>query len=219
MVENLREGQLRIIFFLENSPDELRSIVDFLNRQTERTEFLIVEARLFEMEGMRIAAPTVFGYTEQARRVKRTVSSNRHSRPLSPDMFWSILEEKTDSEYVETTRRLHDALIKAGYAKKLDDSLQFKLPDVSGNIIMALRRDGTMELYFNHPKKLLIKNILKKYVVDEEVQSKLFKKTEYPRIKWDDWKDQSEQFQKAFEQFATEYGEDQGVEASSPDTA
>ena len=160
VVENLREGQLRIIFFLENSPDELRSIVDFLNRQTERTEFLIVEARLFEMEGMRIAAPTVFGYTEQARRVKRTVSSNRHSRPLSPDMFWSILEEKTDAEYVETTRRLHAALIKAGYAKKLDDSLQFKLPDVSGNIIMALRGDGTMELYFNHPKKLLIKKNL-----------------------------------------------------------
>ena len=208
VVENLREGQLRIIFFLENSPDELRSIVDFLNRQTERTEFLIIEARLFEMEGMRIAAPTVFGYTEEARRVKRTVSSNRTSRPLSPGKFWSILEEKTDFECVETTRRLHGALIKAGYAEKLDDSMQFKLPDVSGDIMVALRKDGTMELYFNHPKKILIKNILKKYIVDEEVQSKISKKTDYPRIKWDDWKEQSVQFQEAFEQFATEYRED-----------
>ena len=207
MVENLREGQLRIIFFLENSPDELRSIVDFLNRQTERTEFLIVEARLFEMEGMRIAAPTVFGYTEQARRVKRTVSSNRHSRPLSPGMFWSILEEKTDSECVETTRRLHGALIKSGYAEKLDDSMQFKLPDKSSDIIVALRTYGTMELYFDHPKASLIKNILKKYIMDDEFQSKISKKT-FPLIKWDDWKDQSEQLQKAFEQFATEYGED-----------
>jgi len=175
VVENLREGQLRIIFFLENSPDELRSIVDFLNRQTERTEFLIVEARLFEMEDMRIAVPSVFGYTEQARRVKqRTVSSKSISRPLRPDMFWSLLEEKTGLECVETTKRFQEAMIKSGYTEKLDDSMQFKLPDVSGRIIVALRRNGIMELYFDHPKTSLIKNILKKYIVDEEVQSKIF---------------------------------------------
>jgi hypothetical protein len=34
--QNLREGQLRIIFFLEESPMELRSVVDFLNKQMER---------------------------------------------------------------------------------------------------------------------------------------------------------------------------------------
>lgn len=207
VVENLREGQLRLIFFLENSPVELRNIVEFLNRQTERTEFLIVEARLFEMEGIRIAAPTVFGYTEQARRVKRTVSSSRSSRPLSPDKFWSILEEKTDAECVVTLRGIYDAMKKAGYAEKLDESLQFKLPDMSGDIIIALRRDGSMELYFNHPKTSLVKKILKQHIVDEKVQSRISRKTEYPRIKWDDWKDQSEQFQRAFEQFAYEYGE------------
>ena len=208
VVENLREGQLRIIFFLENSPDELRSIVEFLNRQTERTEFLIVEARLFEKEGIRIAAPFVFGYSEQARRVKRTVSSKSISRPLRPDMFWSLLEEKTGLECVETTKKLHDALIKAGYTEKLDDSMQFKLPDKSGNIIVALRREGTMELYFNHPKTSLIKRILKKYIVDDEVQSHFSKKTEWPRIKWTAWKGHSEQFQKAFVEFATEYKDD-----------
>ena len=220
VVENLREGQLRIIFFLENSPDELRSIVDFLNKQTERTEFLIVEARLFEMEGMRIAVPSVFGYTEQARRIKqRTVSGKSISRPLSPDMFWSLLEEKTDFECVETTKRFQEAMIKAGYTQKLDDSMQFKLPDVSGRIIVALRRNGTMELYFDHPKTSLIENILKQYIVDEEVQSKIFNNKKWSQIKWDDWEGQSGQLQQAFERFAIEYGEDQGVEASSPDIA
>ena len=220
VVENLREGQLRIIFFLENSPDELRSIVDFLNKQTERTEFLIVEARLFEMEDMRIAVPYVFGYTEQARRIKqRPVSSKSISRPLSPDMFWSLLEEKTDFECVETTKRFQEAMIKAGYTQNLDDSMQFKLPDVSGRIIVALRRNGTMELYFDHPKTSLIKKILKQYIVDEEVQSKIFNKKKWSQIKWDDWKGQSGQFQQAFERFAIEYGEDQGVESSSPDIA
>ena len=220
VVENLHEGQLRIIFFLENSPDELRSIVDFLNRQTERTEFLIVEARLFEMEGMRIAVPSVFGYTEQARRIKqRTVSSKSNNLSLSHDKFWSSLEEQTDFECVETTKRLQEAMVKAGYTEKLVGSMQFKLPDVPGKIIVALRTNGAMELYFNHPKTSLIKKILRTCIVDEEVQSKIFNKNKYPRIKWDDWKNQSGQFQQAFERFANEYGEDQGVEASSPDIA
>ena len=220
VVENLREGQLRIIFFLENSPDELRSIVDFLNKQTERTEFLIVEARLFEMEGMRIAVPSVFGYTEQARRIKqRTVSSKSNKPPLSPDEFWSSLKEETDFECVETTKRLQEAMVKAGYTENLVRSMQFKLPDVSGKIIVALRTNGTMELNFNHPKTSLIKKILKTCIVDEEIQLKIFNKKDFLLINWDDWKDQSGQFQEAFERFANEYGEDQGVEASSTDIA
>ena len=43
-----------------------------------------------------------------------------------------------------------------------------------------------------------------------------FTEKDYPLINWDNWKDQSGQFQQAFERFANEYGEDQGVEASSP---
>ncbi|RME60897.1 hypothetical protein D6779_01245, partial [Candidatus Parcubacteria bacterium] len=45
--DNLREGQVRLVFFLEESPMELRSVVDFLNKQMERTEVLIVEARQY----------------------------------------------------------------------------------------------------------------------------------------------------------------------------
>ena len=133
--------------------------------------------------------------------------------------FWSSLEEQTDFECVETTKRLQEAMVKAGYTENLVRSMQFKLPDVSGKIIVALRTNGKMELYFDHPKTSLIKNILKRYIVDEDLQSKIFIKKDYPLINWDDWKDQSRQFQKAFEQFANEYGEDQGVEASSPDIA
>ena len=76
-------------------------------------------------------------------------------------------------------------------------------------------REGQLRIIFfleNSPDEL-------RSIVDEDVQSKIYKKTEYPRIKWDDWKDQSEQFQKAFERFAAEYGEDQGVEESSPNIA
>ncbi len=41
---NLRESRIRLIFFLEHSPFELRSIVEFLNGQMKDTEVFIVEA-------------------------------------------------------------------------------------------------------------------------------------------------------------------------------
>lgn len=72
--QNLREGQLRIVFFLEESPPELRSVVDFLNRQMERSEVLLVEARQYSHAGVKIVVPTLFGYTEEARLVKRSVT-------------------------------------------------------------------------------------------------------------------------------------------------
>lgn len=71
--DNLRQGQIRLVFFLEDAPFELRSIVDFLNRQMERTEVLLVEARQYELEGTTVVVPTLFGYTEEARQIKRIV--------------------------------------------------------------------------------------------------------------------------------------------------
>jgi hypothetical protein len=58
--QKLREGQLRIVFFLEDSSPELRSVVDFLNRQMERSEVLLVEARQYSHGGSKIVAPTLF---------------------------------------------------------------------------------------------------------------------------------------------------------------
>jgi hypothetical protein len=42
--DNLREGQIRLVFFMEEAPPELKSVVDFLNKQMERTEVLLVDA-------------------------------------------------------------------------------------------------------------------------------------------------------------------------------
>jgi len=70
---NLKEAQIRLIFFLDQAPFELRSIVDFLNRQMERTEVLIVEAKQFCHNEMKILVPSLFGFTEQARRIKKKV--------------------------------------------------------------------------------------------------------------------------------------------------
>lgn len=72
MQQNLRDGRLRLIFFTEESRPELRSIVDFLNRQMERTEVLLVEARQYDVGEKRVVIPRLFGYSEEARRAKRS---------------------------------------------------------------------------------------------------------------------------------------------------
>src|SRR5438046_7789945 len=71
---NIEQGQLRLVFFMEQSSPELRSIVQFLNNQMERTEVCLVEAKQFEQDTIRVVVPTLWGYSEQARRVKKTVT-------------------------------------------------------------------------------------------------------------------------------------------------
>lgn len=71
---NISEGQLRLVFFMEQAPPELRSIVAFLNSQMDRTEVCLVEARQFQRGDVHVVVPTLWGYTERARRIKKTVT-------------------------------------------------------------------------------------------------------------------------------------------------
>lgn len=78
--DNLREGRVRLVFVLEESPFELRSVVDFLNKQMELTEVLVVELRQFVHGDTKVAVPSLFGYTEEARRVKQTPTMRSSTR-------------------------------------------------------------------------------------------------------------------------------------------
>jgi hypothetical protein len=60
---NITQGQIRLVFFMEESPPELRSIVAFLNSQMERTEVCLVEARQFMQNGLRVVVPPRYGVT------------------------------------------------------------------------------------------------------------------------------------------------------------
>jgi len=111
--DNLREGQLRIVFFLEDSPMELRSLVDFLNKQMERSEILIVEARLFERDGQRWVVPVLFGYSEESRRVKRMVTvsnetTRREKREWDEASMFADIQAKCDSHVLDAARKLYE---------------------------------------------------------------------------------------------------------------
>ena len=108
--ENLREGQIRLVFFLEEAPMELRSVVDFLNKQMERSEVLLVEAKIYKDGDNQIVVPTLFGYTEEARRVKRTVTVSKGSprKKWDKTSFFDELSNNVDEKNINAVQKIYN---------------------------------------------------------------------------------------------------------------
>jgi hypothetical protein len=110
--ENLKKSQIRIVFFLEEAPNELKCLVEFLNEQMLSSEILLVEARQYKymQTGIKVIVPTLFGFTEQARRVKQTVTvSSRKTQKWDWDSFKADAQARgLDKTAVETV--LHELL-------------------------------------------------------------------------------------------------------------
>jgi len=114
--QNLREKQVRLIFFLEESPVELRSLVDFLNEQMERSDVLLVEAGQFAHGDGRLVVPILYGYTPRARQVKRTVTVKTKGARKKWDhaSFFEDARDKVGGDGEQALRRLHDACVDVG---------------------------------------------------------------------------------------------------------
>ena len=96
---NLRESKMRLIFFLEESSNELRSLVDFLNSQLKFTEVLLVEVRLYDSPSGRLAVPWLFGFTEEARVAKREayISATRNNTETGEEAFFAAVDSNAIS--------------------------------------------------------------------------------------------------------------------------
>ena len=152
--QNLREGQLRIVFFLERSPMELRSVVDFLNKQMERSEVLLVEARQYRWEGTRVVVPVLFGYTEQARQVKRsvTITTAGSRKKWDRSSYFADAEAKLTPSDVKVLEEVLDQAIRLGYeiswgSGAAKGSFNVKDPAICPRSLLTFNSDGRM--YFN----------------------------------------------------------------------
>lgn len=152
MERNLREGQIRLVFFLEEAPAELKSIVEFLNKQMERSEVLIVEAKQYELDGVRVVAPALFGYTEQARQVKREAMPSTAARQWDEGTFFTELRSNVNEQEVAAIARLYDYCLRRGFAIKwgrglITGSLNLANPRVTAKSLLQVNTNG--ELYVN----------------------------------------------------------------------
>lgn len=99
--ENLRSGKVRLVFVADETPRELRRLVEFLNAQMRDVEVLAVEIKQFldPQEQHRAVVPRVIGLTEAARSRKpmtgRTPMNAQEflakCTPLASDFFSDML--------------------------------------------------------------------------------------------------------------------------------
>lgn len=155
-VANLRKATMRLVFFLEQSPFELRSLVEFLNGQLKETEVLLVDARLYESPAGRVVVPWLLGYTEQARVAKRE-SRSQVSRPASErgeDAYSAAVSQSDLSPDVKSA--IH--LMLSAWPRDLDvphwafaTNAIFIVPAVlSKRGLFHIARNGDLSLYFGY---------------------------------------------------------------------
>jgi hypothetical protein len=134
---NLRDSKMRLIFFLDDSAKELRSIVEFLNGQMKDTEVLIVEARQYQHGDARIVVPWVFGFSEEARVAKKESkaetgrTSVARKAQLTDEEFYNLLEKNlpgVKDRLSEFMRKLEGYKVFPAFA---GDSMKLKWSDGS----------------------------------------------------------------------------------------
>jgi len=151
--EFLRQGQVRLVFFLEKAPFELKSIVEFLNKQMERTEVLLVEARQYVLGGTTVVAPTLFGYTEEVRQAKRTVVVPPGTRKKWDEATFFETAASSMGENAAGLRSLYDGARALGLTVTWGSSAKIgsfnaKTPDISPKSIFTVWSDGNLQLNF-----------------------------------------------------------------------
>ena len=68
--ENLRAGNVRLMFACDEVPPSLQRIVEYLNERMDPTEVLALEVQCLRAEGQRIYSSTLVGATERAQAIK-----------------------------------------------------------------------------------------------------------------------------------------------------
>lgn len=154
MERNLQRSKMRLIFFLEASPLELRSIVEFLNGQLKDMEVLIVEARQYQHGDARIVVPWVFGFTEEARVAKGAskAETERSSPAKGETPFWEAIEASPlRGEWKES---IHGFVASArgvpGCEVRWRMTCLVELPSVvPQKTLLSVNRDGSIQLYID----------------------------------------------------------------------
>ena len=190
LVENLREGQLRIVFFLDEAPTELKVLVDFLNRQMERSEVLLVEAAHYRDHDLTLIVPRLFGYTEEARRVKRrvTVTSGR-DRQWDADAFLAGAADQLDAGAIEQLQRIINTAASWGavlsWGRNKAGSFMLTWPTIGSRYLLSFRSNGDLEVNLSHDTEPAIRSSIAA-IVGEHLGLTDDSK-QYPRCTIDKW--------------------------------
>ena len=149
---NLHAGRVRLLFVADIIPPELRSIIEFLNRQMSIVEVLGVEIRQFTGAGRRTLVPRVYGRTEQAQQAKG--SGGKPGRQWDEQSFFAALTERKGTEAAESARSIllwaQEHGMRIWYGKGIRDGSLMPIYTVNGvdHFLFALWTYGAVEMQF-----------------------------------------------------------------------
>jgi hypothetical protein len=153
--ENLRVGRIRLILFTEESPMELRRSVEFLNRQMENSEILLIEATQYKRNGFRIVVPSVVGYVDRARRPRRTLAQEASSngQRWDEESYFAEAEKQLNSEQLRAVRSVHQAVERLPFelewaSNSQDPAFEVLLPKISSKSLVDVTAEGDLKLNF-----------------------------------------------------------------------
>jgi hypothetical protein len=112
--KNLKASQIRIVFFLDEAPNELKRLVEFMNTQMGSIDVLLVEAKQYEANGVRVVVPTLFGFTETIRQTKLEASTQQSRQSVAVDWesFKMNAEQRgLDEQTVTAMQKVYDVCI------------------------------------------------------------------------------------------------------------
>jgi hypothetical protein len=181
---------------------ELRSIVDFLNKQMERSEVLLIEAKYYERDGLKIVVPSLFGFTEEARKVKKSIeirSSGEDNRKwdlnsIKESIFDLFGQNGKDAfnAIIEISIR-HKARFHFGSKKK--GSVKISFPYLLHSSIFALWSDGSLVRLVKKSTRYDIPDVKSKEIIkhffQEELEmgnSNIYANKVFCQFKFEDWR-------------------------------
>ncbi|MFO0969416.1 MAG: hypothetical protein U0793_27990 [Gemmataceae bacterium] len=105
--KNLREGKVRLIFVADETPRELRRLVEFLNEKMADVEVLAVEVKHYVGPAGKALVPRVIGLTEAARSRKSEVPRKPMTRseflercPEPARLFFGDFLDRAEKSFV-----------------------------------------------------------------------------------------------------------------------
>ncbi|MCX6064093.1 MAG: hypothetical protein NTV26_07960 [Caldiserica bacterium] len=186
--ENLRSGNVRMLFVADQIPEELKRIVEFLNEQMDPAEVLAVEIKQFAEGSTQALVPKVIGQTSEATARKQVLSGHGWDEAS----FFEALQTGhagdtgTAERLLKWFREYPGVEIRWGRGSTAGEFHPVLFVAGQKNQLCAVWTNGTVELYlqwmvqkppFSNPEayeelRERAEKLLKKKVTDEMMQKR-----------------------------------------------
>ncbi|GAA3763382.1 hypothetical protein [Terriglobus aquaticus] len=202
-ISKVRSGNIRLIFFLEQSSNELRTLAEYLNDQFTNVEVMVVEARQYSLPDPNagtVIVPRVVGFSEAVRITKEAARADKAQTTIARGEanFWQNIEGALTAEQVAIVRHTIAELsgIPDARVTWIVSAVFLLARTLPKRGLFGIRKDGSLEIYLaywrpeNYPDITEAQASIRDRFIDGMQQlgfNKVNQNSAYPLLKPNDW--------------------------------